>query len=111
MATKKSAPKAKAASKASTPKTKAQILAALAEKAEITKAQAKTVYEAFLAIAYAGAKTKEGIMLPGLGKLIKAQRKARKGRNPQTGEQIKIPARTVAKFRLAKVCKEAVLTK
>jgi DNA-binding protein HU-beta len=56
-----------------------------------------------------GAKDKKGFMIPGLGKLIKVQRKARMGRNPATGETIKIPARTVAKFRLCKAAKEAVL--
>jgi DNA-binding protein HU-beta len=50
-------------------------------------------------------------MLPGLGKLIKVKRPARKGRNPATGEAIKIPAKTVVKFRLAKAAKDAVLTK
>jgi DNA-binding protein HU-beta len=112
-AAKKAAPAAKKpASKAKdVPRTKAQILAAVAEGAEISNKQAKAAYETLLAVAYAGAKTKTGIMLPGLGKLIKVQRKARMGRNPSTGASIKIPAKTVAKFRLAKVCKEAVLTK
>ena len=114
MATKKSAPKAKAAAPKKIKgvlKTKAQILAAIADGAEISKKQAKAAYETLLAVAYAGAKSKTGIMLPGLGKLIKVQRKARTGRNPATGATIKIPAKTVAKFRLAKVCKEAVLAK
>ena len=91
------------------PKTKAQIMAAIADEACISKKQAKTAVESLLAIAYAGAKDKKGFMIPGLGKLIKVQRKARLGRNPATGEQIKIPAKTVAKFRLAKAAKEAVL--
>ena len=65
--------------------------------------------EALLAIAYAGAKAPKGIVLPGLGKLIKAKSKARLGRNPATGETIKIPARTKAKFRLCKAAKDAVL--
>jgi DNA-binding protein HU-beta len=111
MATKKSAPKAKASKVKGAPKTKAQILAAIADGAEINKKQAKAAYDTLLAVAYAGAKTKTGIMLPGLGKLIKVQRKARMGRNPATGAAIKIPAKTVAKFRIAKVCKEAILTK
>jgi len=70
-----------------------------------------SVYEKLLAIAYEGAKEPKGIMLPGLGKLIKVKRAARTGRNPQTGAAIKIPARTVAKFRLAKAAKDAVLGK
>ena len=48
-------------------------------------------------------------VVPGFGKAVKAQRKARKGRNPQTGAEIKIPARTVVKFRLAKAFKDAVV--
>jgi DNA-binding protein HU-beta len=93
------------------PKTKSEILAALAESAEISKKQAATVYENLLAIAYAGAKGPKGIVLPGLGKLIKVKRPARMGRNPATGAAIKIPAKTVAKFRLAKAAKDAVLSK
>ncbi len=93
------------------PKTKAQIMAAIAEEAGISKVQAKAACDALLAIAYKGAKSKTGFVVPGLGKLIKVQRKARMGHNPATGAAIKIPARTVVKFRLAKACKEAVLLK
>ena len=64
-----------------------------------------------VAIAYAGAKGKNGIMLPGLGKLVLVQRKARMGRNPATGAQIKIPAKKVVKFRVAKAAKDAILGK
>ena len=95
--------------KKSTPKTKSEILAALAEAAEITRKQASVAYDTLLAVAYAGAKEPKGIMLPGLGKLIKQKRAARTGRNPATGAAIKIPAKTVAKFRLAKAAKDAVL--
>jgi len=97
--------------KKATPKTKSEIMAALAVAAEISKKQAGAVYDALLTIAYAGAKQPKGIMLPGLGKLIKVKRAARKGRNPATGAEIKIPAKTVAKFRLAKAAKDAVLGK
>ena len=92
-------------------KTKAQIVAAVAEKAEISKKQAATALDALVAIAYAGAKGKNGIMLPGLGKLILVNRKARMGRNPATGAQIKIPAKKVVKFRVAKAAKDAILAK
>ena len=97
--------------KKATPKTKSEILAAIAEAGEISKKQAATVYDALLNIAYAGAKDPKGIVLPGLGKLIKVKRPARTGRNPATGATIKIPAKTVAKFRLAKAAKDAVLGK
>ena len=95
--------------KKGTPKTKGEIMAAIAAAAEITKKQAGLAYDTLLAVAYAGAKEPKGIMLPGLGKLIKVKRAARTGRNPATGAAIKIPAKTVAKFRLAKAAKDAVL--
>ena len=60
-----------------------------------------------MAQAYKGAK--DGFTVPGLGKLLKQKRKARIGRNPATGEQIKIKAKTVLKFRIAKAAKDAVL--
>ena len=91
------------------PSTKSEIMAALAEAAGISKKQAAAAYDALVAIAYAGAKQPKGIMLPGLGKMIKAKRKARMGRNPKTGEPMKIAAKTTAKFRLCKAAKEAVL--
>ena len=89
--------------------TKSEIMAAMAEAAGISKKQAAAAYEKLLEVAYAGAKGPKGIMLPGLGKLLKAKSKARTGRNPATGEAIKIPARTKAKFRLCKAAKDAVL--
>ena len=92
------------------PTTKSGIMAALAEAAGITKKQAVTVYEKLIDLAVKGAKQEEkGYMLPGLGKLVKKQQAARTGRNPATGETIKIPARTKAKFRLCKAAKDAVL--
>ncbi len=97
--------------KKATPRTKSEIMTALAEAGEITKKQAGVIYETLLSIAYAGAKDPKGFTLPGLGKLIKVKRPARKGRNPATGEAIKIPAKTVVKFRLAKAAKDAVLAK
>jgi DNA-binding protein HU-beta len=92
-----------------TPKTKTQIIAAVAEEAQISKAQAKACLESLVAMAYAGAKGKDGFTIPGVGKLIKMRRKARMGRNPATGESIKIAAKTVLKFRIAKAAKDAVL--
>jgi DNA-binding protein HU-beta len=88
-------------------KTKSQIVAGVAEAAGITKAQVKCAIEALTEMAYKGAK--DGFTLPGIGKLVVVKRKARMGRNPATGEQIKIPARTVLKFRVAKAAKDAVL--
>ena len=87
--------------------TKSQIIAGLAEKGEMTKKQAAATMEALVCMAYKGAAT--GFTLPGLGKLVVVNRKARMGRNPATGEVIKIKAKRVLKFRVAKAAKDAIL--
>ena len=87
--------------------TKTQIVAGVAEAADISKKQAAAALEALTAMAYKGAK--DGFTIPGIGKLVKVRRKARMGRNPATGASIKIPAKTVLKFRIAKAAKDAVL--
>ena len=89
--------------------TKNDILTKIAEDAGITKVQAKAAYESLLAQVYKGAKAKDGVTVPGLGKFIKVHRKARTARNPATGETIKIKAGKVLKFRIAKAAKDAVL--
>ena len=89
------------------PKTKTQIIAQVADDVGLTKVQAKAAIESLVAQAYKGAK--DGFTVPGLGKLLKQRRKARMGRNPATGEAIKIKAKTVLKFRIAKAAKDAVL--
>ncbi len=89
------------------PMTKSQIIAAVAEKADISKAQAKDALEGLAELAYEGAS--DGFTIPGLGKLVKVDRAARMGRNPATGETIQIAAKTVLKFRIAKAAKDAVL--
>ena len=91
------------------PMTKAQLVGVLADGAEITKAQAKAALDSLAEIACKEAK--KGFTIPGIGKLVVVKRKARMGRNPQTGEPIKIPAKTALKFRIAKACKDAVLGK
>ena len=88
--------------------TKSQTLAALAEANGMTKAQAGQFMDELAKLAYQEAKN--GFMLPGIGKLVLVNRKARMGRNPATGEAIHIPAKTVVKFRVSKACKEAVLS-
>lgn len=95
---------AKAAAK---PMTKSQIMTALAEKNEMTKKAATEFVESLVEMAYKEAK--KGFTVPGLGKLVVVKRKARMGRNPATGESIKIPAKTVLKFRIAKAAKDAVV--
>lgn len=87
--------------------TKSQIIAQIAEDADISKVQAKAALESLVAQAYAGAT--DGFTVPGLGKLVKVNRAARQGRNPATGETIQIDAKTVLKFRIAKAAKDAVL--
>jgi DNA-binding protein HU-beta len=87
--------------------TKAQIVAGVAEKVGITKKQAGETIEALAMMAYKNAKN--GFTVPGLGKLVLVNRKARMGRNPATGAEIKIPAKRVVKFRVAKACKDAIL--
>ena len=92
---------------ANKPLTTSQIVTKLAEESEITKKQAATVLSALAALAYKQAKN--GFTVPGLGKLVLVQRKARMGRNPATGAQIKIAAKKVVKFRVAKAAKDAIL--
>jgi DNA-binding protein HU-beta len=88
--------------------TKSQVVAHLAEKAGIPKKTAAAVLEELVTLATKEAKKSGQFVVPGLGKAVKANRKARLGRNPQTGEPIQIPAKTVVKFRLAKAFKDAV---
>jgi len=89
--------------------TKSQILAALAEKTNVSKKDVTALVDALVEMAYSEVKKSGEFAIAGLGKLVKVQRKARMGRNPATGEEIKIPAKTVVKFRIAKAAKEAVL--
>lgn len=98
---------AKATRKPAKPMTKSQLISHLAEKVGTQKKLVAGVLEELAAIGYKEAK--KGFTIPGFGKLILVRRKARMGRNPATGEQIKIPAKTVVKFRIAKACKDAVL--
>jgi DNA-binding protein HU-beta len=86
--------------------TQSQIVAKLAESSELPKKQVKSFLDDLAALAYKEAKN--GFTVPGLGKLVLVQRKARMGRNPATGEQIKIPAKKVVKFRVAKAAKDAI---
>ena len=89
--------------------TKAQIMQTLAEKASVSKKEVVAVMEAMTTLAYSEVKGSGEFVVPGIGKLVKVHRKARLGRNPLTGAEIQIPAKTVVKFRVAKAAKEAVL--
>jgi DNA-binding protein HU-beta len=87
--------------------TKSQIATSLAETVGLTKKQAVQTLEALVALAYKNAKN--SFTIPGLGKIVLVNRKARMGRNPATGETIKIAAKRVVKFRIAKAAKDAIL--
>ena len=89
--------------------TKSQMIATLAEGAELSKKQVTNLMDVMAELAYKEVKKTGECIVPGFGKLVKVKRKAREGRNPATGETIKIPAKTVVKFRLAKAVKDAVL--
>jgi DNA-binding protein HU-beta len=87
--------------------TQSQIIAKLSETLELPKKQVKSFLDNLADLAYKEAKN--GFTIPGLGKLVLVQRKARLGRNPATGEQIKIPAKKVVKFRVSKAAKDAIV--
>lgn len=89
--------------------TKSQMLNALSEKTGMSKKDVAGFMDALVDLAYSEVKKSGEFTVPGVGKLVKNKRKARMGRNPATGETIKIPAKTVVKFRVAKACKDAVL--
>jgi DNA-binding protein HU-beta len=86
---------------------KSQIAAHIASKFDLKKKVAVGILEEMANVAYREAKN--SFTLPGIGKLVLVDRKARQGRNPATGETIQIPAKTVVKFRVAKAAKEAIL--
>ncbi len=88
--------------------TKTQLVRLMAEKLEITNKQSSTFLEFLAETAVKETKKSGEFTIPGIGKLVKAERKARLGRNPQTGEAIKIKAKTVVKFRVAKVAKDTI---
>ena len=89
--------------------TKSQIVSHFAEKFELSRKNATAFLEEVTNLAVAETKKRGMFVLPGIGKLVKVKRKARMGRNPATGQAIKIPAKTVVKMRLSKTCKEAIL--
>ena len=93
------------------PMTKSQIVGYFAKKFEVSKKAAAAMIEEVAALAIAETKKGGAFVIPGIGKLVKVNRKARMGRNPATGEAIKIPAKTVVKMRIAKACKEAIVGK
>ena len=92
---------------AAKPMSKSEVAARLAEEAQLSKKQVAQLLAAQADLAYKQAKN--SFVIPGIGKLVLVNRKARTGRNPQTGEAIQIPAKKVLKFRVAKAAKDAIL--
>ena len=91
------------------PMTKGQIVSQFAGKFELSKKASVAIIEEVAALAVSETKKAGSFTLPGVGKLVLVKRKARMGRNPATGEAIKIPAKTVVKMRIAKAAKEAIV--
>ena len=91
--------------------TKSQLVQKLAEGSELSKKQADTVLQALVDVTVNSVRKGDPVKIPGLGTFRKVQTKARMGRNPQTGEPIKIPARKKVRFSVAKTFKETVLGK
>ena len=89
--------------------TKSKIVAHLAEKCGMSKKGVNTFFEELFKLAVKEAKRAGKFVIPGLGRAVKRHSKARMGRNPQTGEEIKIPARKRLKFVVAKAAKDAAL--
>ena len=91
------------------PLTKTQLVSHLAEKFAMTKNSSKEILDELARLAVAETKKAGSFTMPGIGKIVLSKRKARTGRNPQTGDPIKIPAKTVTKMRIAKAFKDAVV--
>ena len=88
--------------------TQTDIINHLADATGIKKTEAKEFFGVLSALATSEVKTNGEFTIPGFGKLVKAHRKAREGRNPATGKPIKIPAKTTVKFRIGKALKDSV---
>ncbi|HEY0547871.1 MAG TPA: HU family DNA-binding protein [Pyrinomonadaceae bacterium] len=91
--------------------TQSEVINHFAEKFGLKRAQAKEMFEELASLAGNEVKTNGEFVLPGFGKLVLSERKAREGRNPATGETIQIPAKTTLKFRLGKGMKDSVVPK
>jgi DNA-binding protein HU-beta len=89
--------------------TQTQIIKELAESTGVGNKVAKQFLDKFAEVAVRETKKKGVFVMPGIGRLVRVERKARTGRNPATGESIKIPAKKVVKFRIAKAVKDAIV--
>lgn len=81
---------------------KTELIASIAKKAELTNAKAGQALEAFMSSVTESLTSGDGVTIPGFGSFTAVQREARKGRNPQTGAPITIPAKKVVKFKPGK---------
>lgn len=88
--------------------TQTEIVNALAEASGLKKTDVKGIFDSLADLAAKEVRSNGEFTVPGFGKLVKATRKAREGRNPATGDVIQIPAKTTVKFRLGKAMKDAV---
>ena len=88
-----------------------EVINHFAEKYGMKRAQVKELFEEMANLAASEVKANGEFVLPGFGKIVLSERKAREGRNPQTGETIQIPAKTTLKFRLSKGMKDSVVPK
>ena len=91
--------------------TQSEVINHFAEKTGMKRAQVKEFFEELSNLASQEVKSNGEFVLPGFGKLVRSDRKAREGRNPATGETIQIPAKTTLKFRVGKSMKDTVLPK
>ena len=89
--------------------TQTQLIQSLADKCELSKKVAKNVLDTLAQTAITEVKKNGLFVLPGIGRLVRVDRKARMGRNPATGESIKIAAKKVVKFKVAKAAKDAIV--
>ncbi len=89
--------------------TQTQLVKELATAAEVSNKAAKAVLDKYAEIAIRETKKTGVFVLPGVGRLVRQDRKARMCRNPATGAAIKIPAKKVVKFRVAKSVKDAIV--
>ena len=89
--------------------TKSQLVQKLADAADVNKKQADVLLQALVDLTVSSVKKGDPVKIPGLGIFRKVQTKARMGRNPQTGDAIKIPARKKVRFSVAKTFKDSVL--
>jgi DNA-binding protein HU-beta len=91
--------------------TQSEVFNHFADKTGLKRAQVKEFFDELANLASSEVKTNGEFVLPNFGKLVLSERKAREGRNPQTGETIQIPAKTTLKFRLGKSIKDTVVPK